>query len=252
MAKDIGFRCIKFMVFFFNLLFFLAGVAIFGIGVWILSNKDEVAGDYGRLTGTINYKTAPILCVVIGVVTVIVAFLACCGALKENQCMLGCYFGLVIAIFCLEITAISLAYVYRERIEKNLRSDIRETMNEYRVPRRDAVTKAIDEIHRDFRCCGNYDYKDWFKTRWGQQNKNSVPKSCCKDLSDSKCNEGVQEDPTKIYRRGCYIYVKKYLSNNLHVISGFGIWIAVIQLMGIICATCLCCHIRYDDSSYYA
>ncbi|EDO46887.1 predicted protein [Nematostella vectensis] len=240
------------MVFFFNLLFLLAGCAIFAIGVWIISSKDEVAGDYSRLTGTINYKTAPILCIVIGIVTVIVAFLACCGALKESQCMLGTYFGLVTAIFCLEVTAIVLAYVYRERIEKNLHGDIRSTMNEYHLSGHDAVTRAIDEIHRDFKCCGNAQYRDWFETKWAKTHPDMVPRSCCKDPSDSKCNENISKDPTKIYRRGCYMFVKKYLSNNLHVISGFGIWIAVIQLMGIIFATCLCCHIRTILSEDYA
>lgn len=245
MVERCGYKCVKFMVVFFNLLFWLAGCTLFGIGTWLLSNKGEVAGDYTN----INYKSAPILCVVIGVVTVVVAFLACCGAIKENQCMLCAYLGLLIVIFVLEITAITLAYVYRENIEKNLRDDIKETMNEYMETAHEAVSKAIDEIQRDFKCCGNYDYKDWFDTRWGTRHSDSVPRSCCKEAS-ADCNENVSEDLTKIYSRGCYDYVRKYLSNNLHVISGFGIWIAVIQLMGMIFALCLCCHIRWGDDTY--
>ena len=250
MSGECGFKCLKFMVVFFNLLFWLAGCALFALGIWLLSSKGEVAGDYTKLNGSINYKSAPILCVVIGAVTIVVAFLACCGAIKENQCMLGSYFAFVALIFALEITAIVLTYIYREDIEKNLRGDIRQTLNRYGDADYDSVTRAIDEIQQSFKCCGNDRYKDWFKTRWAKKRKESVPKSCCKDPSDKSCNKEVSKDDSKIYTKGCYSFVRKYLLNNLHVISGFGIWIAVIQIMGMIFGLCLCCQIRHGFDSY--
>jgi len=250
MAGEYGYKCLKFMVVFFNLLFWLAGCALFGLGIWLLGNKGEVAGDYTKLAGSINYKAAPILCVVIGAVTIVVAFMACCGAIKENQCMLGSYFAFVLLIFSLEITAIVLTYIYREQIEKNLRGDIQETLNEYKVYDHESVSRAIDEIQGSFKCCGNYQYEDWFSTNWGKKNKGSVPKSCCKDPLDDSCNKHASRDSMKIYNGGCYEYVRRYLLNNLHVISGFGIWIAVIQIMGMIFALCLCCQIRYDNDTY--
>lgn len=250
MSGDCGYKCLKILVVFFNLLFWLAGCTLFGLGIWLLSNKEEVAGDYTKLTGSINYKAAPILCVVIGVVTIVVAFLACCGAIKESQCMLGSYFGFIALIFVLEITAIVLTYVYREQIEKNLRGDIKDTLNRYKDHDYESVTRAIDEIQASFKCCGNDKYKDWFNTKWGRNNKGSVPKSCCKDPKDDTCNKNVTQDLTKIYTKGCYDFVRKYLLNNLHVISGFGIWIAVIQIMGMIFGLCLCCQIRHGNDTY--
>ena len=250
MSGDCGYKCLKILVVFFNLLFWLAGCTLFGLGIWLLSNKEEVAGDYTKLTGSINYKAAPILCVVIGVVTIVVAFLACCGAIKESQCMLGSYFGFIALIFVLEITAIVLTYVYREQIEKNLRGDIKDTLNRYKDHDYESVTRAIDEIQASFKCCGNDKYKDWFNTKWGRNNKGSVPKSCCKDPKDDTCNKNVTQELTKIYTKGCYDFVRKYLLNNLHVISGFGIWIAVIQIMGMIFGLCLCCQIRHGNDTY--
>ena len=246
MFERYSYTCIKVMVIVFNLLFWLAGCTLFGIGVWLLSNREEVAGAAAM---NINYKSAPILCVVIGMITVVVAFFACCGAIKENQCMLGTYFASLLVIFILEITAISLTYVYRKKIERNLRHDIRETLDDYMEADHGAVSKAIDEIQHDFKCCGNYNYKDWFDTSWGKRHPGSVPKSCCKEMEPG-CNKNVSEDFSKIYTRGCYYFVKKYLSNNLHVISGFGIWIAVIQLMGMVFALCLCSNIRSGDGTY--
>lgn len=250
MTGDCGYKCLKFMVVFFNLLFWLAGCALFALGIWLLSSKGEVAGDYTKLSGSINYKAAPILCVVIGAVTIVVAFLACCGAIKESQCMLGSYFAFIALIFVLEITAIVLTYVYREQIEKNLRGEIKETLNTYKDPDHESVTRAIDEIQSSFKCCGNDKYSDWFSTKWRRKNNASVPKSCCKDPSDGSCNKHAPQDQTKIYTKGCYDFVRKYLLDNLHVISGFGIWIAVIQVMGMIFGLCLCCQIRLKNDSY--
>lgn len=238
------------MVVFFNLLFWLAGCTLFGLGIWLLRSKGEVAGDYTKISGSINYKSAPILCVVIGAITIVVAFLACCGAIKESQCMLGSYFAFIAIIFALEITALVLTYVYREEIEKNLRGDIKQTLNRYRDDNHDSVTRAIDEIQTSFKCCGNDKYSDWFNTRWGRRHEGSVPKSCCRDPSDESCNKHVTKDATKIYTKGCYNFVRKYLLNNLHVISGFGIWIAVIQIMGMIFGMCLCCQIRHEFDIY--
>ena len=91
--------------------------------------------------------------------------------------------------------------------------------------------------------------RDKFKTG-GRNNTGSVPKSCCKDPKDDTCNKNVTQDLTKIYTKGCYGFVRKYLLNNLHVISGFGIWIAVIQIMGMIFGLCLCCQIRHGNDTY--
>lgn len=84
MIGDCGYKCLKFMVVFFNLLFWFVGCILFGLGIWLFSSKGEVVGDYIKLVGFINYKVVLILCVVIGVVIIVVVFMVCCGVIKEN------------------------------------------------------------------------------------------------------------------------------------------------------------------------
>lgn len=248
--SECGFKCVKFTFFCFNLTFWIAGVAILVIGVWLHSQKDEAAKDYAHLSGNINYINGPSFCIAIGVITILVSFLACCGAKTENMCMLGCYTGLLTIILIVEIVAITITYVYRERIENSLKKDFQKTLNKYGSSDWVRLTKSIDELQKDFNCCGNNKYTDWYQTPWNANSTNSVPKSCCRRPLIDGCNQNLDKESGKIFKSGCYSHVKKYLLENLHIISGFGIWIALIELFGIGFAACLMCRLRTKSMEY--
>ena len=247
---ECGFTCIKLTFFCFNLIFWIAGIVILIVGIWLHSQKDEAAKNYAHLSGNITYINGPTFCIAIGVITILVSFLACCGAKTENMCMLGCYGGLLMVILIIEIVSITITYVYRERIETSLKNDFQKTLNKYGQSDWERLTTSIDELQKDFHCCGNNKYSDWFETSWGMNNANSVPKSCCRRLNEKDCNINLSKDSQKIYRCGCYNHVKKYLLENLHIISGFGVWIAMIEILGIIFSTCLMCRLRKKCNEY--
>eukprot|EP00794_Sanderia_malayensis_P007656 gene7656-8496_t len=222
----------------------MAGVVILVIGVWLHSQKDEAAKDYAHLSGKINYVNGPSFCIAIGVITILISFLACCGARTENMCMLGCYAGLLTVILVVEIVSIAITYAYRERIDNSLKKDFQKTLNKYGQVDWEKMTKSIDELQKDFHCCGNNKYTDWYQTSWSANNTNSIPRSCCKRPNDNMCNKNLSKDTSKIYTSGCYFHVKKYLLENFHIISGFGIWIALIESIGIGFSICLICRLR--------
>ena len=247
---ECGYKCIKYTFFSFNLLFCVVGSIILVIGVLLHSQRDEAAKDYAHEAGNINYVNGPAFCIAIGTITILISFLACCGAKTNNICMLGCYCGLLALIFCLEIVAITITYVYKERIETTLKNDFKRTLNQYGHPRFDLLSKSIDALQRDFHCCGNKNYTDWFSTAWGDNNTDSVPLSCCKGRRDENCNKNLSTNSDRIYKEGCYNHVKKYLLENLHIISGFGVWIAAVELLGIVFSVILICKVRKEENEY--
>ena len=247
---ECGFKCIKLTFICFNLIFWMAGIVILIVGIWLHSQKDEAAKDYAHLSGNINYINGPTFCIAVGVITILVSFLACCGAKTENMCMLGCYAGLLMVILTIEIVSITITYVYRERIETSLKNDFQKTLNKYGQADWERLTRSIDELQKDFHCCGNNKYSDWFETSWGNNNTNSVPRSCCRKANEKDCNIHLSKDSQKIYKCGCYNHVKKYLLENLHIISGFGVWIAMIEILGIVFSTCLICRLRQRYNAY--
>ena len=62
--------------------FQLSGLALIAIGAVIKGKY----GDFIRLSGS-SVSTAPVFLIIIGVIVAIIGFLGCCGAYKENYCM---------------------------------------------------------------------------------------------------------------------------------------------------------------------
>ena len=75
----------------------------------------------------------------------------------------------------------------------------------------DLTLSAINEffIYFQFECCGNKKYSDWFNVTWDKastDNVTTVPKSCCKDMELTDCN-----NPKNVHNHaavGKYIYTE--------------------------------------------
>ncbi|PSN47126.1 hypothetical protein C0J52_14495 [Blattella germanica] len=78
-----GMSCVKYLLFVFNLIFLITGIAILAIGGII----QDFYSDYSDLLHG-KFFVAPVLLLVVGVIIFIVAFFGCCGAIKENHCMI--------------------------------------------------------------------------------------------------------------------------------------------------------------------
>uniref|UniRef100_A0A3Q2PGT4 Tetraspanin n=1 Tax=Fundulus heteroclitus TaxID=8078 RepID=A0A3Q2PGT4_FUNHE len=74
-------RCVKYLVFLFNLLFWICGCVILGVGIYLKVSKDGNAI-------TDQYLPSFELMISIGVIIMVIGFLGCCGAYRENRCML--------------------------------------------------------------------------------------------------------------------------------------------------------------------
>ena len=77
-----------------------------------------VKSKYGEyLTFADNkYADAAIFLIIVGVIVFIVAFLGCCGAIKEHYCMVTTFAVLLSIIFILEVAAGALGLAYRKKV----------------------------------------------------------------------------------------------------------------------------------------
>ncbi|OQR69626.1 tetraspanin-5 isoform 3 [Tropilaelaps mercedesae] len=78
--------CLKYLIFGFNVIFWLLGLSIMIIGVWAWTEKD-IFNNLSKLTN-IALDPAFVL-IVIGGITFIIGFTGCVGALRENTCLLA-------------------------------------------------------------------------------------------------------------------------------------------------------------------
>ena len=64
------------------LVFQVSGICLIAIGAWVKTKY----GDFIHLNDS-SLTTGPVFLIIIGVIVALVGFLGCCGAYKENYCM---------------------------------------------------------------------------------------------------------------------------------------------------------------------
>jgi len=238
-ARNEGFCnivCMKTLFFVFNFIFWLAGIGILAVGVWIMVYKS----DYKSLLDSDIYVIVPGLMIAAGGVVIIVAIVGCLGAAKENRFFLISFLVMITLIFILELTVGILAFVYSSKIKGEIRKSIREKMNQ-QYGESDDVTESIDKLQRENKCCGDTGGSSWNGTSWYREEQrkergNEVPDSCCKTETPG-C--GVRTHPSNINNQGCLTQVEEFFQHHFSILAIVGIGVACIQLIGIIVTVCI-------------
>lgn len=243
MGVEGGAKILKFLVFFFNFIFFVFGCVLIGVGAWVLVDS----GDYVTLSSTVPYATGPKVLIAAGALIAVVAFLGCCGAWKENRCMLVIFFICLLVILALELAAGILGYKNRDEVEETLDKDfIEELQQHYNESGSEGTTKVIDTLQRKEKCCGWYNHTDWYRSRVGGVH-HTVPDSCCKEEKEG-C--GAKDDLSLLYKEGCKMKLVDLVKNKLKYVGAIAVAIIVVQILGMIFAAVLICKI--GDGSTYA
>eukprot|EP00063_Salmo_salar_P072946 XP_014047781.1 PREDICTED: tetraspanin-4-like isoform X2 [Salmo salar] len=116
--------CVKYLMFVFNLIFWLGGCGLFGVGVWLSFTQSE----FSSLPLSFPSLSAANLLLVAGGVTMVTGFLGCLGALKEQRCLLMTFFVILLLLVLTEVT----------------------------------LTLVLHIFHKEFKCCGVTNKTDWY------------------------------------------------------------------------------------------
>lgn len=229
-----GMACVKYLTFLFNLIFAITGIVFIAVGTVIL----VVYSGYNNFMDR-WFFAAPVLMIVVGTVVFIVSFFGCCGAVKENHCMIITFSVLLLLIFALELGAGIAGYMMRAEVRSMVESRLNTTMEDYST--KDDIRKSWDIMQHDLECCGMNGPSDWSMT--GVFADNTVPLSCCREVAEgSKCDV----NSVSVYASGCMGKLRDAIEHNVLILGGVGIGIAIVQLMGVIFACCLARSIRRE------
>lgn len=78
-----------------------------------------------------SFWSAPILMIVIGAVAFVIAFVGCCGAVKESSCMVLTFSVFLVIIFLCEIGIGIAGYIKHGQLDEILEKGFNKTMEEY-------------------------------------------------------------------------------------------------------------------------
>jgi len=123
-----------------------------GIGAWASLDKsfDDIVGDNIPGLDTHALKQAAVLLIIVGVGIMLVGFLGCCGAMKENQCFLALFSICLFLVFCLMIAGAVLAGSYQSVLRKIIDKGLGELEKTYNASNPD---DPLNKIQADFKCC---------------------------------------------------------------------------------------------------
>ncbi|XP_031597784.1 CD63 antigen [Oreochromis aureus] len=229
-----GMKCVKYLVFFFNFIFWLCGLALIVVGIMVQVSLNKTL----KITDP-TASAAPIILIGVGVVIFFISFFGCCGAFKENYCMVTTFAVLLSLIVIVEIAAAIVGYVFRNKLSTIVHDSVTDMITNYNNSTRE-FKEAVDNLQQNLKCCGVNSSSDW---KGFSSEGNSVPDSCCKNVTKG-CGKGAMTDTSKVYQQGCSASLESVLKNNILWVIVAAIVIAILQLLGIVFACCLMKGIR--------
>ncbi|XP_056128205.1 tetraspanin-4a isoform X3 [Rhinichthys klamathensis goyatoka] len=170
-------RALRYGMVFFNLLFWLGGCGILGVGVWLSITQ----GNFATLSSSLPSLSAANLLIAAGSIIMVIGCLGCVGAVKENRPLLLSFFILLLLILLLEILFMILFFAYQDQIDLYAQSDLKKGLQLFETDGNIGLTNAWSIVQTDFRCCGVTNHTDWFHV----YNATRVPDSCCLEYSDN-------------------------------------------------------------------
>lgn len=230
MAVQGGLKLVKFLLFFFNFIFWLCGIALIVVGIIV-----QIAMHNSPVMKNASGSVVPLIIIGVGVLILIVSTFGCCGAWKESYCMVTTFAILITVLIIVEIAAAIAAYVFRKQVHDLVNDGLRDMIRKYNNKGTPEFKKGMDNLQIDLKCCGANSSSDWVNFA---KDKVSVPDSCCKNVTKN-CGLKNMHNKEIVYQKGCRIAFEKLLMNNILWVAVAALVIAFLQILGIVFACLL-------------
>ncbi|XP_053320862.1 tetraspanin-33 [Spea bombifrons] len=254
-AEDFSFvsPVVKYLLFFFNMLFWVISMVMLGIGVYARIVKHAEAA-----MACLSVDPS-LLLIVAGILMFLITFFGCIGSLRENICLLQTFSICLTLIFLLQLAAGILGFVFSDKARGKVSEMISNAIVHYRDDL--DLQNLIDFGQKEFSCCGGISYKDWSQNMYFNcssenfsQERCSVPYSCCLNEEDqavinTMCGQGMQALDYKdakyyIHTSGCIDRLVNWLHSNLFLLGGVALGFAIPQLVGFLLSQILIAQIQ--------
>ncbi|XP_004429265.1 PREDICTED: CD63 antigen [Ceratotherium simum simum] len=232
MAVEGGMKCVKFLLYVLLLAFCACAVGLIVVGVMA-----QIILNQANIQDATPGCLVPVVIIAVGAFLFLVAFVGCCGACKENYCLMITFAIFLSLITLVEVAAAIAGYVFREQVMSEFNKKFKQQMQSY--PHDNQTALVLDKLQEEFKCCGAVNYTEWeiipLKVN------GSVPDSCCVNVT-----QGCGTKPTEksIHTEGCVEKIGGWLRKNVLVVAAAALGIAFVEVLGIVFACCLVKSIR--------
>ncbi|XP_008328847.1 tetraspanin 35 isoform X1 [Cynoglossus semilaevis] len=241
---------LKVMMFVFNGIIFLAGAAILAVGIWVKVDSGSVLNFLGEIENAPEELSQVLnvgyLLIAIGALLVVIGFLGCCGAIRENKCMLLLFFLIVLLVFIAEVAGAVVILVFRPLVdqifEKLGTAAVQNIQNDY--GQNPDVTGLWDTTMTTLKCCGFYNSSDFVGSPYYEEH-HMYPPLCCPG-TNSSCSQASAGSESTI--TGCFPKILALIKNNTVVIVGIALGIAVLEICAMVVSMSLYCRVKSSSA----
>ncbi|KAM7006026.1 tetraspanin-2a [Tautogolabrus adspersus] len=208
-----GMKCVKYLLFVFNFIFWLSGLLVLAVGLWLRFDPETVE----LLTGDGAPDTFFIAVYILlgaGGLMMIVGFFGCFGAVRESQCLLSSFFACLLIIFGAEIAAGVFGFINKEQIVEEVQKFYSSSISDVSNVNGTAIALLY---HKTLNCCGG----------------------SMSETSTTLCADSTPEDTPD-----CLTAITDFFNDKLHIIGYIGIGVAGVMIVGMFLSMFLCCAIR--------
>ncbi|XP_039956553.1 CD63 antigen [Bactrocera neohumeralis] len=216
---------VKYLIYIANIVFLVCGVLIIVLGSFMVGNL----GDISSFDEAINVDTLPILIIILGCIIFVISFVGCCGAIRENSCLMTTYAVFMFILFVLQVVLVVWVFIKRDEFLKTMTDLVSTAWNE----NDSAKGFPMDALQLSFKCCGKTSYNDYISAG------KDVPVSCCGSLDATVCTADVYQT-----KPGCTAEFVGFWQTNTNIIRFAGIAVAAIELAVFTIACCLASSMR--------
>ncbi|XP_036375681.1 CD9 antigen-like isoform X1 [Megalops cyprinoides] len=216
-----GDKCVKYLLFTFNFVFWLAGTAVLAVGLWLRFDS-KTKGLFEGEDSPVVFFTGVYILIGAGALMMVVGFLGCCGAIQESPCMLGLFFFFLLIIFAVEVAAGIWGLSNQEKIVNDITEFYKRTFENYKATKQEVLKETLRLIQYGLDCCG-------ITGTIFDGAKDTCPK---------------QEGLELLITKSCPAAIDEVFNSKLHIIGGVGIGIGIVMIFGMLFSMMLCCAIR--------
>ncbi|XP_020290327.1 CD63 antigen-like [Pseudomyrmex gracilis] len=227
-------RTVKYLIFILNFLFVITGIILVSVGAIF----HEMYNEYQHFLDN-SFLSVSNLLIAVGSIIFFIAFFGCCGAVRENYCMITTFCTLLIAIFVLEIIGGTMGYVMRSKVETIVEDKMLDTMKQYNNSQE--IKVIWDNIQRKFDCCGMNNPSDWINST---VQLHGLPMSCCEEVIGAVGTVSCTVSSPNLHKDGCADMFVNFAKTHAAKLAGVGMGLGVIQLLGILLSSYLAKSIR--------
>lgn len=218
--------CAKLILILINVISLVAGMAMIGVGIFIMIEGSSYIPDVG-----VSLTPVAVCMIVLGALLLFIGGFGCFGACTGRHGLLNFYLILLLIIIVLEVAVIVYVFINKGKVGDKVEESITtpfENMNADTAT--DAEIATVTSIQELAECCGTSGPDFWTNAAYN----GDVPASCCKDAEDDATLCAKADS----YQEGC-IGNSEDMVSNIMKISLYVI--IVIVVFEIVCGILACC-----------